>query len=114
MGYGCGRGRCRGVQESETCLKLIVLPADVVKVSPYRADIARYMRPGIHDQIESPGKGDDTRSYYPPSAPPLPHPNVPRPDLPGESAYFLQANRNKRSWVVSFSFGLSFSFCALG
>lgn len=25
---------------------------------------------------------------------------MPRPDLPPESAYFLQANRNKRSYVI--------------
>jgi succinate--hydroxymethylglutarate CoA-transferase len=48
-------------------------------------------------QIESPLKGDDTRSWLPPFAPLSTDSTVPRPDLPPESAYFLQANRNKRS-----------------
>lgn len=48
-------------------------------------------------QIESPLKGDDTRSWLPPFAPLSTNSTVPRPDLPPESAYFLQANRNKRS-----------------
>ncbi|EJT50512.1 acyl CoA transferase [Trichosporon asahii var. asahii CBS 2479] len=48
--------------------------------------------------IESP-TGDDTRSWAPPTAPK--NENGPRPDLPAESAYFLQANRNKRSIVMN-------------
>ena len=56
------------------------------------------------EEIESPKTGDDTRSFYPPSAPALPHADVPRPDLPGESAYFMQANRNKRSYVQAYTF----------
>ncbi|WVR05184.1 hypothetical protein IAU60_002196 [Kwoniella sp. DSM 27419] len=61
---------------------------------------------GDDDQIESPKHGDDTRSWLPPSAP-LPSPSdsstsgYPRPDLPPESAYFLQANRNKRSVTLN-------------
>lgn len=47
-------------------------------------------------QIESP-QGDDTRSWRPPSAKLKEGEGVPRPDLPPESAYFMQANRNKRS-----------------
>ncbi|GFZ45634.1 hypothetical protein JCM24511_03362 [Saitozyma sp. JCM 24511] len=54
--------------------------------------------------IESPKYGDDTRSWLPPSAP-LPsassEASYPRPDLPPESAYFLQANRNKRSLTLN-------------
>ena len=66
----------------------------------------------LTSQIESPKGGDDTRSWLPPFAP-IPQPadalaegstgeavTVPRPDLPPESAYFLQANRNKRSYVL--------------
>lgn len=41
-------------------------------------------------KIERPGHGDDTRSWGPPYAPS-------RGDGPGESAYFLCANRGKRS-----------------
>ncbi len=47
-------------------------------------------------QIESPGKGDDTRSWNPPAAPRVP--DDPRPDLPAESAYFVQVNRNKKRY----------------
>ncbi|OCF36651.1 L-carnitine dehydratase/bile acid-inducible protein F [Kwoniella heveanensis BCC8398] len=53
-------------------------------------------------KIESPKHGDDTRSWLPPSAPlPSTTENYPRPDLPPESAYFLQANRNKRSLTLN-------------
>ncbi|ORY27185.1 putative acyl CoA transferase [Naematelia encephala] len=56
-------------------------------------------------KVESPKGGDDTRSWLPPSAP-LPaskagEADYPRPDLPPESAYFLQANRNKRSLTLN-------------
>ncbi|KAL7424053.1 hypothetical protein Q5752_001638 [Cryptotrichosporon argae] len=50
-------------------------------------------------KIESPLHGDDTRAWAPPSAP-LAR-DAPRPDLPPESAYFLQANRNKRSLTLN-------------
>jgi len=50
-------------------------------------------------KLESPGKGDDTRAWAPPSAPRSP--TDPRPDLPPESAYFLQVNRNKKSVTVN-------------
>ncbi|OCF41293.1 L-carnitine dehydratase/bile acid-inducible protein F [Kwoniella heveanensis CBS 569] len=53
-------------------------------------------------KIESPKHGDDTRSWLPPSAPlPSTTEDYPRPDLPPESAYFLQANRNKRSLTLN-------------
>ncbi|WVF72217.1 hypothetical protein IAT40_007029 [Kwoniella sp. CBS 6097] len=53
-------------------------------------------------KIESPKHGDDTRSWLPPSAPlPSTTEGCPRPDLPPESAYFLQANRNKRSLTLN-------------
>lgn len=45
-------------------------------------------------KIESPN-GDDTRIWSPPEAKLVD--GAPRPDLPPESAYFMCANRNKRS-----------------
>lgn len=64
-----------------------------------------------YGQIESPKNGDDTRSWLPPFAP-LPSSSAeavfPRPDLPPESAYFLQANRNKRSCVLLSSYNPRF------
>ncbi|KIK59379.1 hypothetical protein GYMLUDRAFT_85990 [Collybiopsis luxurians FD-317 M1] len=59
-------------------------------------------------KIEQVGKGDDTRTWSPPSAPLLPQSEsstiLPERahSLPPESAYFLQANRNKRSVTVNF------------
>ncbi|KAJ3830634.1 CoA-transferase family III domain-containing protein [Lentinula raphanica] len=59
-------------------------------------------------KIEHVGKGDDTRSWNPPSAPLLPQSSsseaLPKHahSLPPESAYFLSANRNKRSVTVNF------------
>ncbi|KAH7885108.1 CoA-transferase family III domain-containing protein [Phlebopus sp. FC_14] len=53
-------------------------------------------------KVEEITKGDDTRSWTPPSAP-LPE-DIPKESshLPPESAYFLAANRNKRSITVNF------------
>ncbi|WOO84448.1 Succinate--hydroxymethylglutarate CoA-transferase [Vanrija pseudolonga] len=51
--------------------------------------------------IESPGTGDDTRNFAPPIAQIPDDADVPRRDLPAESAYFLQANRNKRSITLN-------------
>ncbi|KAJ3935122.1 MAG: CAIB/BAIF family enzyme [Lentinula lateritia] len=59
-------------------------------------------------KIEQVGKGDDTRSWNPPSAPLLPQSSssssLPERahSLPPESAYFLSSNRNKRSITVNF------------
>ncbi|KAF8827475.1 hypothetical protein HHX47_DHR4000152 [Lentinula edodes] len=59
-------------------------------------------------KIEQVGKGDDTRSWNPPSAPLLPQSSSSNslPErahfLPPESAYFLSSNRNKRSITVNF------------
>lgn len=51
-------------------------------------------------KIETPGKGDDTRAWGPPFLPAAdPQPGNPR----GESAYYLTANRNKRSAAIDFS-----------
>ncbi|KAF8837928.1 CAIB/BAIF family enzyme [Paxillus ammoniavirescens] len=53
-------------------------------------------------KVEEITKGDDTRSWSPPSAP-MPK-DAPREasHLPPESAYFLAVNRNKRSITVDF------------
>ena len=49
-------------------------------------------------KVEQPGKGDDTRSWGPPYAEPA---EEHREDhSPGEAAYFLSVNRNKRSLAV--------------
>ncbi|KAK7469426.1 hypothetical protein VKT23_003898 [Stygiomarasmius scandens] len=55
-------------------------------------------------KAEQIGKGDDTRSWNPPSAPMLPDHLMPEEarDLPPESAYFLAVNRNKRSITIDF------------
>ncbi|KAF8133446.1 CoA-transferase family III domain-containing protein [Boletus edulis] len=53
-------------------------------------------------KVEETSRGDDTRSWSPPSAPVLegaPHETC---HLPPESAYFLAVNRNKRSVTVDF------------
>lgn len=51
-------------------------------------------------KVEEVTRGDDTRSWSPPSAP-LPA-DAPAQHLPPESAYFLGTNRNKRSITVNF------------
>ncbi|GAA6003545.1 CaiB/BaiF CoA transferase family protein [Rhodotorula paludigena] len=69
-------------------------------------------------KVERPDSGDDTRAWNPPSAPLLETPLTPPPSpsidgkpqlrtddwnaLPPESAYFLQANRGKRSLGLDF------------
>lgn len=54
-------------------------------------------------KVEEVSKGDDTRSWYPPSAPLPPDGGPPEAaHLPPESAYFLAVNRNKRSITVNF------------
>ncbi|KAI0801983.1 CAIB/BAIF family enzyme [Irpex lacteus] len=51
-------------------------------------------------KVEEVTRGDDTRSWSPPSAPQIP--DAPASHLPAESAYFLAVNRNKRSLTVNF------------
>lgn len=51
-------------------------------------------------KVEEVTRGDDTRSWIPPSAPKTE--DGPAPHLPPESAYFLAVNRNKRSITVNF------------
>ena len=51
-------------------------------------------------KFEERSRGDDTRSWSPPSAPLLE--NADASHLPPESAYFLALNRNKRSVTVDF------------
>ncbi|KAI2629461.1 CoA-transferase family III [Xylaria nigripes] len=50
-------------------------------------------------KIEHPTRGDDTRAWGPPYAPYQPGSNL---QGPGESAYFLGVNRNKKSLALSF------------
>ncbi|KAK0221673.1 CAIB/BAIF family enzyme [Armillaria fumosa] len=50
-------------------------------------------------KVEQCGKGDDTRTWNPPSAPLL---STADQTLPPESAYFLAVNRNKRSITINF------------
>ncbi|MEC3892222.1 MULTISPECIES: CaiB/BaiF CoA transferase family protein [Nocardiopsis] len=49
-------------------------------------------------KIEQPGRGDDTRSWGPPYAAPTEEHEAAH--SPGEAAYFLSVNRNKRSLAV--------------
>ncbi|KAI0632334.1 CAIB/BAIF family enzyme [Trametes polyzona] len=53
-------------------------------------------------KVEEVSRGDDTRSWYPPSAPLSPSAPQESSHLPPESAYFLAVNRNKRSITVNF------------
>lgn len=53
-------------------------------------------------KIEEVSKGDDTRTWSPPSAPLSEVQPASAENLPPESAYFLAANRNKRSITVNF------------
>ncbi|KAF9510970.1 hypothetical protein BS47DRAFT_1377321 [Hydnum rufescens UP504] len=53
-------------------------------------------------KIEEPKRGDDTRSWNPPSAPLLEDAPEESSHLPPESAYFLAVNRNKRSCAINF------------
>ncbi|WVQ71728.1 hypothetical protein IAR50_001269 [Cryptococcus sp. DSM 104548] len=71
--------------------RILAGPLATMMLSDLGADVIK---------IESPKTGDDTRSWLPPSAP-IPLKDYPRPDLPPESAYFLQANRNKRSLTLN-------------
>ncbi|MCJ1361041.1 hypothetical protein MMC16_000138 [Acarospora aff. strigata] len=51
-------------------------------------------------KIEHPTRGDDTRAWGPPYAKPIRGDNI---GGPGESAYFLSVNRNKKSLGLSFA-----------
>ncbi|KAI0661976.1 CAIB/BAIF family enzyme [Cubamyces menziesii] len=53
-------------------------------------------------KVEEVSRGDDTRSWYPPSAPLSADAPEEASHLPPESAYFLAVNRNKRSITVNF------------
>jgi len=53
-------------------------------------------------KVEEVTKGDDTRSWHPPSAPTIANAPEASSHLPPESAYFLAVNRNKRSMTVNF------------
>ncbi|KAI9791315.1 MAG: hypothetical protein M1816_004096 [Peltula sp. TS41687] len=51
-------------------------------------------------KVEHPIRGDDTRAWGPPYAKHVRGNNIP---IPGESAYFLSVNRNKKSLALSFA-----------
>ncbi|KAG6845119.1 hypothetical protein H0H87_000546 [Tephrocybe sp. NHM501043] len=53
-------------------------------------------------KVEEVSRGDDTRSWNPPSAPLLRSAPAESSHLPPEAAYFLSVNRNKRSMTVNF------------
>ncbi|KAF8158257.1 CAIB/BAIF family enzyme [Crassisporium funariophilum] len=53
-------------------------------------------------KVEEVLRGDDTRSWHPPSAPTIQNAPVASAHQPPESAYFLAVNRNKRSMTVNF------------
>ncbi|KAG5651046.1 hypothetical protein H0H81_010080 [Sphagnurus paluster] len=53
-------------------------------------------------KVEEVTRGDDTRSWLPPSAPTISSSPESSSHLPPESAYFLAVNRNKRSITVDF------------
>ncbi|KAF7967901.1 hypothetical protein HWV62_32575 [Athelia sp. TMB] len=53
-------------------------------------------------KVEEVSRGDDTRSWSPPSAPLAESAPAEASHLPPESAYFLAVNRNKRSITVNF------------
>jgi len=53
-------------------------------------------------KVEEVTRGDDTRSWAPPAAPNQPSAPPESSHLPPESAYYLAANRNKRSLTVNF------------
>jgi succinate--hydroxymethylglutarate CoA-transferase len=52
-------------------------------------------------KIEHPTRGDDTRAWGPPYAPHIKGTSA-QQSTPGESAYFLSVNRNKKSLALSF------------
>ncbi|KAL4259653.1 CoA-transferase III family protein [Pleurotus pulmonarius] len=53
-------------------------------------------------KVEEVTRGDDTRQWDPPSAPTIKGAPEVAKHLPAESAYFLAANKNKRSMTVNF------------
>ncbi|KAJ6584710.1 CAIB/BAIF family enzyme [Mycena capillaripes] len=53
-------------------------------------------------KVEEITRGDDTRTWNPPSAPTITSAPPESAHLPPESAYFLAVNRNKRSMTVNF------------
>ncbi|KAF4591169.1 hypothetical protein EYR40_009772 [Pleurotus pulmonarius] len=53
-------------------------------------------------KVEEVTRGDDTRQWDPPSAPTIQGAPEEAKHLPAESAYFLAANKNKRSMTVNF------------
>ncbi|BEI81156.1 hypothetical protein CcaverHIS002_0203160 [Cutaneotrichosporon cavernicola] len=69
--------------------RVLAGPTATMMLSDLGADVIK---------VESPN-GDDTRIWAPPEAKLID--GAPRPDLPAESAYFMCANRNKRSVILN-------------
>ncbi|KAL5046288.1 hypothetical protein BDW71DRAFT_207646 [Aspergillus fruticulosus] len=76
---------------------LKVLDLSRVLAGPYCTQILGDLGADII-KIEHPVRGDDTRAWGPPYAP-----YIDGREGPGESAYYLSVNRNKRSLALSFS-----------
>ncbi|KAH7374602.1 CoA-transferase family III domain-containing protein [Plectosphaerella cucumerina] len=75
---------------------LRVLDMSRVLAGPYCAQILGDLGADVI-KIEHPTRGDDTRAWGPPYAP-----YIDGRSGPGESAYYLSVNRNKRSLALSF------------
>ncbi len=84
---GSNRGPLRGIR---------VLDMSRVLAGPYMTQILGDLGADVL-KIERPGSGDDTRRWGPPFI------EAAKEDAPGWSAYFLSANRNKRSIAVDIS-----------
>ncbi|TGZ77448.1 CAIB/BAIF family enzyme [Ascodesmis nigricans] len=102
-----GSGRWYSTSEEAQPVAAGALPLEGVKVldmtrvlaGPYCTQILGDLGAEVL-KLEHPQKGDDTRAWGPPYAKPL-SADADSTD-PGESAYFLCANRNKKSVGISF------------
>ncbi|KAJ4345468.1 uncharacterized protein N0V89_011599 [Didymosphaeria variabile] len=72
---------------------------DSVLAGPYCTQILADLGAEVI-KIEHPTRGDDTRSWGPPDAP---YTDGVERQFPGESAYYLSVNRNKKSLCLSFN-----------
>ncbi|KAJ8135318.1 hypothetical protein OY671_011469, partial [Metschnikowia pulcherrima] len=92
-----GQGR-RGVEAGKQHRALEgvrVLDLSRVSAGPWSTQISADSGADVL-KVESPGKGDDTRSWGPPFSK-----SPDGSDDPRESAYYLCANRNKRSAAIN-------------
>ncbi|KAL8847426.1 MAG: hypothetical protein Q9221_007536 [Calogaya cf. arnoldii] len=98
-------GRCRGLAAATPDTSTLplagirVLDMTRVLAGPYCTQILGDLGAEII-KIEHPTRGDDTRAWGPPFAKPIRGNNT---ESPGESAYFLSVNRNKKSIGLSFA-----------